>query len=83
MKWFQLPPEPGKTDITSILDLPPLPEISYNDNDADDGSDNLSDFGGTNGQPPIILKNTEFSLKQFAKSIGQANYSAFNKCKIV
>jgi len=42
-------------------------------------SDDLSDLGSAEGKPPIILKQTEFSLKQFAKRMGQTNYSAFNK----
>jgi hypothetical protein len=29
------------------------------------------------------LKQTEFSLKQFAKRMGPPNFSAFNKCKKV
>jgi hypothetical protein len=35
------------------------------------------------GKPPISLKQTEFSLKQFAKTMGQPNYSAFNEWKKV
>jgi hypothetical protein len=33
------------------------------------------------GNPAISLKKLEFSLKQFVKMMGQANYSAFNKWK--
>jgi hypothetical protein len=58
-----------------------LPEISYDEYDADDVSDDSSDLGGAEGKPPVSLKQTEFSLKQFAKRMGQANYSAFNKWK--
>jgi len=65
------------------VDSSPLPEISYNDYDADDQCDDLSDLGGAEGKPPVSLKQTKFSLKQFAKMMGQANYSAFNKWKKV
>jgi hypothetical protein len=58
-----------------------LPEISYNKYDADDESDDLSDLGGAEGKPPVSLKQTEFTLKQFAKRMGQANNSTFNKWK--
>jgi hypothetical protein len=64
-----------------MADVPPLPEISYEEYDADDESNDSSDLGGAEGKPPVSLKQTEFSLKQFAKRIGQANYSAFNKWK--
>ena len=63
------------------MDLPPLPEKSYDEYDADVESDDSSDLGGAQGKPPVSLKQTEFSLKQFAKRMGQANYSAFNKWK--
>ena len=51
--------------------------------DADDESNNSSDLGGAEGKPPVSLKQTEFSLKQFTKRMGQANYSEFNKWKKV
>jgi hypothetical protein len=73
--------EPRKTDVASIVDLPPLPDISYDEYDADDENNDSSDMGGAEGNPPVSLKQTEFSLKQFAKRMGQANYSAFNKWK--
>jgi hypothetical protein len=63
--------------------LPPLPEISYDEFDADYESDDSSDLGGAEGKAPISLKQTEFSLKQFAKRMGQPNFSAFNKWKKV
>jgi len=53
--------------------------MSYNEYDAADDSDDLLDSGGAEGKPPISLKQTKFTLKQFAKRMGQANYSAFNK----
>jgi hypothetical protein len=82
-KRFQPPAEPRKTDVAGIADLPPLPELSYDEYDAAEESDDSSDLGGAEGKPPISLKQTEFSLKQFAKRMGQANYSAFNKWKKV
>jgi hypothetical protein len=75
--------EPRRTDIAGIADLPPLPEISYDQYDADYESDDSSDLGGAEGEAPISLKQTEFSLKQFAKRMGQPNFSAFNKWKKV
>jgi hypothetical protein len=60
-----------------------LPEAFYDEYDADDESDNSPDLGGTEGKPPLSLKQTEFSLKQFAKRMGQANHSAFNMWKKV
>jgi hypothetical protein len=53
--------------------------MSYDEYDAAEESDNSSDLGSAEGKPPISLKQIEFSLKQFAKRIGQANYSVFNK----
>jgi len=82
-KRFQPPAETRNPDVAGIADLPPLLEISYNEYDAADGGDDSSDLGSAEGKPPISLKQTEFSLKQFAKRMGQANYSAFNKWKKV
>jgi len=39
----------------------------------------LSGLSGANGNAPISLKQTEFSLKQFANRMGQPNLSMFNK----
>jgi hypothetical protein len=58
-------------------------EMTNNDYEEDDDSDNTSDFGSVEGKLPVILKQTDFSLNQFAKMMGQANYSAFNKSKKV
>jgi hypothetical protein len=63
--------------------LLPLPEISYDEFDADYESDNSSDLCGAEGKSPTSLKQTEFSLKQFAKKMGQPKFSAFNKWKKV
>jgi hypothetical protein len=61
--------------------LPSLTEISYDELDADAESDDSSDLGGAEGKAPISLKQTEFTLKQFAKRMGQSNFSAFNNWK--
>jgi len=83
MKRFQPAAEPRRTDVAGIADLPPLPEISSATYDADYESDDLSDLCGAEGKAPISLKQTEFSVKHFAKRIGQPNFSAFNKWKKV
>jgi len=83
MKRFQPAAEPRTTYVTGIAKLPPLAEMSEDKYDAAEESDNLSDLGGAEGKPPISLMQREFSLKQFAKRMGQANYSAFNKWKKV
>jgi len=77
------PAAPRETDVVGIADLPPLPEMSYDEYDAADESDNSSDLGSAAGKPPISLKQRQFSLKQFAKRMGQPNCSAYNKCKKV
>jgi hypothetical protein len=69
--------------VAGIADLPPLPDISYNKFDADAESDDSSDLGRAEGKAPTRLKQTEFSLKQFANKMGQPNFSAFNKWKKV
>jgi len=53
------------------VDWPPLPEMSYYEYEAADDSDDLSDLGSAEGKPPISLKQTEFSLKQFPKGWGR------------
>jgi len=75
--------EPWRTDVAGIADLPPLPETSYDQYNAEYESDDLSDLGGAEGKLPISLKQTEFCLKQFAKRMGQPNFSGFNKWKKV
>jgi hypothetical protein len=44
-KHFQLAAETQRTDVAGIADLPPLPDICYDEYDADYESDNLSDLG--------------------------------------
>jgi len=85
---FSLPPkqyspaaEPRITDAAGIKDLLPVLDVDYIEYDADDESDHLLDLGCAAGQQPMSLKQIEFSLKQFAKRMGQANYSVFNKWK--
>jgi hypothetical protein len=79
MKEFLPPTEKPKTDDARIVDLPSSPEISYNEYDADDVSNDSSDLGGAECKPPVGMQQTEFCLKQFANRMGQANNSAFNK----
>jgi len=82
-KRFQPAVEPRRTDVARITDLPPLPDISYDKYDSDYESDGLLDLGRAEGKAPIILKQTEFSLNQFATRMGQPNFSTFNKWKKV
>jgi len=42
-KPFQPPAEPGKPDVAGIVDSPLLPEMTYDECDAADESNNLSD----------------------------------------
>ena len=56
-----------------------MPEISHDDYDADNVSEDSLDLGSAEGKPPISLKQTKFFLKEFAKRQGQVNFSAFNK----
>jgi len=53
--------------------------MSYEEYEAAETSDDLSDLGGAQGKSPIGLKQTEYPSKQFAKRIRQANHTAFNK----
>jgi hypothetical protein len=70
MKRFQPAAEPRRTDVAGIVDLPPLPDNSYHEFDRDAESNDSSDLGVAEGKAPISLKQTEFSLKQFAKGWG-------------
>jgi len=72
-----------KPDVAGIVDLPPVGEISYDQYDADYESDDSSDLGGAEGTASISLKQTEFFWRQFARRMGQPNFSAFNKWKKV
>jgi hypothetical protein len=78
-KRFQPAVEPSWTDVAGIADLPPLPDIAYDQYDAEYESDDSLDLGGAEGKAPISLKQPEVSLKQFAKRMGQSNFSMFNK----
>jgi hypothetical protein len=69
-KRFKPAAEPPRTDVAGIADLPPLPEIAYDEFDADYESDDSLYLGGDEGKAPTSLKHTEFSLKQFAKKMG-------------
>jgi hypothetical protein len=70
-------------DVAGIAALPPLPEISYDEFYPDYERNDSSNLGWAEGKAPTSLKQTEFSLKQFAKRMGQPNFSAFNKWKKV
>jgi len=65
------------------MDLPPLLEMSNDEYDAADESDNSLDMGSAEVKPPISLKQTEYSLKKFGKGMGQAKDSVVNKWKKV
>jgi hypothetical protein len=82
-KRYQPAAEPHRTDVVEIADLPPLPEISFDEYDAGYESSDWLDCGVAEGKAPINLKQMEFSLKQFAKRMGQPNLSTFNKWKKV
>jgi hypothetical protein len=68
-----------RKDVAGTPDLHSLPEISYDEYDPDGENDDTSDLGLAQGKAPISLKQTESSLKQFAKFIGQSNFSACKK----
>ena len=80
---FQPQAEPQQTDVADIAELTPLPEMFQDEYDAADECDDSSDLGGAEGQRPISPKQTESSLKQSGKRMGQANHSAINKWKKV
>jgi len=75
----QPPGVPLKPDVAGMADLAPSLENSYDNDNSNYECDNLSDLGYAQGKRPISLNPTEFSSKQFAERIGQANYSVFNK----
>jgi len=80
---FEPAVELSRRDVAGIAGLPPVPEISYDEYDADYESHNSSYMGGAKGKAPISLNQTEFSLKQFAKRMGLSHFSIFNKWKKV
>jgi len=82
-KRFQPVAEPGRADVDGIANLPPWPEISYDEYDAEYESDDSLNLGGAEGKARISFKQTEFSLKQFAKRMGQPDCGTFHKCKKV
>jgi hypothetical protein len=73
LTWKRLlsPAEPRNTEGTRIASLPPSREVSYVRFDAHDESDDSSDLRGTEGKPPVRLKKTIFSSKQFAEGWGR------------
>jgi hypothetical protein len=82
-KRFLPPAEQWIPGVAAIVDMPSLPDMSYDEYDAVDESQDSSDLGSAEGKPPISLKQTEFSLKHFAKKMGQPNIRAFNKWRKV
>ena len=80
-KRFQLAAKLRMTHVAGIVDSPPLPEVSYDKFNADYESYDSSDLVGAEGKAPFSLKQTEFSLKQFTKSMRQPNFTTFNKWK--
>jgi len=83
MKRIQAQAELRITAVAGIADLPWLLEISQNEYKAEVKCEDSSDLGVAEGKASISLKQTEFSLKQFGKKMGQPNYIAFNKWKKV
>jgi len=69
--------------VAGSADIPPLPAILYDEWDADYDNNNLSDWCGAKGKAPMSLKQMEFSLMQYAKRMGQPNFSTFNGWKKV
>ena len=83
MQQLQLTAEPQTAELLWIGVLRKIPEFSKDGYDSKDLTNDLSDLGSAEGKPPLSLKQTEFTLNQFSKMIGQANYSVFNQQKIV
>jgi len=67
MTHFQPPAQSWNTEVAQIADLHSVRQISYDESDRDDESDDLFNFGSADGKPPISHNQTEFSLKQYAK----------------
>jgi hypothetical protein len=82
-KRFLPPAELWRAELAGIAELPGLPGISFHQYDADCESDDSSDLGGADDKAPIRLKQTEFSLKQFANRMRKPNFGAFIKWKKV
>jgi len=80
---MQLPVELHKTDIAGIANLTGLSDMSCDKYETDDETNYLSDLRGAEANRPVSLKQSEFSLTQFSKSMGQANYSVFREWKKV
>ena len=58
--------------------MPPLPYIFYDEFDADYDSDDSLDLCVAKAKAPISLNSMEYSLRQFAKRMGQLNFRTFN-----
>jgi len=57
-KQLQPAAEARTTEVAGIADLPPLPEVFYDEYDADYESDDSSDLGGAECTAPIGSKQT-------------------------
>jgi hypothetical protein len=79
MKQFLPPGYPWEADVERIADLPTLLEISKDVDNRDDTRDNSLAPGSAEGKLPVSMKQTKFSLNQYAKRTRQANYNAFNR----
>jgi hypothetical protein len=62
--------ESQKTYVAGIANVPLLPEISYDKYNANDDSNDSSDFSLAEVNATISLKPPEFSSMQFAKRMG-------------
>jgi len=71
MNRFLPPVELRKSDGAGIVDLPSVQEICYDKYNAKDECDDLPNLHSAGSIPPIHLKQTEFSLPQFATRMGQ------------
>jgi hypothetical protein len=63
--------------------LPKVLEMSHEGYDSNDLTDDLSVLGSIERKHTISVKETELYLVQVSKLIGQANYSAWDKHKIL
>lgn len=78
IKHYQPAEEPYSTDNARISDSPPLPGILYYTYYTDYKRDYLSNIRCVQTNASIGRKPMQFSLKLFAKWMGQPNFSTFN-----
>jgi len=82
-KRFQPVAELPRTDVPGNANVPPTPEISYDEYDADSERDISADMGDAEARAPISLSRMDFSLKQLPKQLWRPNFCTFNKWKRV